>query len=942
MDMFILETLGYFVDSLKLAHVDEKTIGSRELCCRALDNILRIVSVKSALLSGTKSQRRWPFDNGESRPVTLSLAVEWLLFQTSCPQSDCRRKCMELAWTLVPRLPGSPTHSSYMAELLRANGSSFFVERFEEGLSATTGTWSSLMGIRKFCDQLLGLLECYTWILEQQLLEPKLLFEVPNKPSFIFPLITKFLERLALCENLHEALSDDEAASLFCTPTGTSAFNLAKCSVTVRLFNFLAVWMKSTPSSMSAIPEPFWKTGAFWKCCVVCVLLPSEAGFDLSDLEVSNQLPLEMLGFLRQVSGTFPDLLSSSFASALSDFLAKRPECSLEKLLDMDIDELNCPPGTLELSQAADVEPMDEDPKQQQGQKDVLRLTGLVSGYRLLAELNIVKVDPELSLAPVRAVARFLGRQQIVSPTPLTKELCLHLLELATALGASASKILESLEPTRAWDAMGDQLCHHFIENARTFVPASLSVINSATAILTRVLNHVLQDNHLASMHGSTLSSELMKQWSKLAPFFDENSAQTMVNSAVLVLEKLVLLNPEIVSPKSPHFETLFALFLNLLQRPAATLVDKVLALGLVSAFAHEARQEASDRLRDALEEMVLQHFPMEVSKLLPGAPELLGYVQAMRKLLAGLESTGSTVLLELLLRVLYREDKSHFLEPEVLHTLRRTVPRSSEAKQQQLLNTAYKCAAILRGLPTSARLSIASRLLPQLLRHSSKSSLQHFFVDNVGAIADVVASKIRSGSEWELTSKIVALSCLEVLYSCSPKDVVSGKQSAINSAFCRARGITAAVGNELTKEVTKHTNMLKKERGELGSSEADVGLWRRLRCAAYNVIMAVVSCTQVDAKFYYVFLFQENPHKGEFVWNNITEELKVYNFPLVIEAPYRKNRQIVGVTEEVLEGGSQHRSPRQRTLSSLQGSSLAKEASQYSLSASGLVSRVI
>ncbi|KAH7949250.1 hypothetical protein HPB49_006638 [Dermacentor silvarum] len=254
---------------------------------------------------------------------------------------------------------------------------------------------------------------------------------------------------------------------------------------------------------------------------------------------------------------------------------------------------------------------------------------------------------------------------------------------------------------------------------------------------------------------------------------------------------------------------------------------------------------------------------------------------------------------------------------------------RCSEAKQQQLLTTAYKCAATLRGLPTSARLSIASKLLPQLLRHSPKSSLRQFFVDNVAAIVDTVASKIRSGSEWELASKVVALSCLEVLYSCSHKDDVSGKQSAINNAFCHARGVTTAVGNELTKEVTK---------GELGSSEAHVSLWRHLRCAAYNVIAAVVSCTQVEAQFYDVFLFQEKPEKGEFIWNNITDEQKRYTFPLELEAPFRRNRQVVGVTEETLEDGGMRQSSGRRSLSSsLQGSSLAKEASQYSLSASGL-----
>ncbi|KAL3227060.1 hypothetical protein MRX96_048858 [Rhipicephalus microplus] len=59
-DIFILETLAYFVDSLKLAHADEKTIGTRQLCCRALDKLLRIISSKSGLLSNTKSKRRWP------------------------------------------------------------------------------------------------------------------------------------------------------------------------------------------------------------------------------------------------------------------------------------------------------------------------------------------------------------------------------------------------------------------------------------------------------------------------------------------------------------------------------------------------------------------------------------------------------------------------------------------------------------------------------------------------------------------------------------------------------------------------------------------------------------------------------------------------------------------------------------------------------------------
>ena len=38
--------------------------------------------------------------------------------------------------------------------------------------------------------------------------------------------------------------------------------------------------------------------------------------------------------------------------------------------------------------------------------------------------------------------------------------------------------------------------------------------------------------------------------------------------------------------------------------------------------------------------------------------------------------------------------------------------------------------------------------------------------------------------------------------------------------------------------------------------------LRREYHCAAYNLLVSVVSCTQTDAKFYAVFLFGENEAK--------------------------------------------------------------------------------
>ncbi|KAH9372216.1 hypothetical protein HPB48_003423 [Haemaphysalis longicornis] len=190
---------------------------------------------------------------------------------------------------------------------------------------------------------------------------------------------------------------------------------------------------------------------------------------------------------------------------------------------------------------------------------------------------------------------------------------------------------------------------------------------------------------------------------------------------------------------------------------------------------------------REVLEELVLQHFPPEVSQLAPGDPQLLCYAQAMRRLLAGLEGSGGSPAAAGpgAARAVPRPGAPHFLEPELQRALRRTMPRHatahlgsaarprssrlrlraqigapnwprgqgasqphfqkcSEAKQQELLRTVYQCAAN-RALSTSSRLGITSRLLPQLVQHASKPAVRQFFVGNIAAIMDTVASKMRA-----------------------------------------------------------------------------------------------------------------------------------------------------------------------------------------------------
>lgn len=59
---------------------------------------------------------------------------------------------------------------------------------------------------------------------------------------------------------------------------------------------------------------------------------------------------------------------------------------------------------------------------------------------------------------------------------------------------------------------------------------------------------------------------------------------------------------------------------------------------------------------------------------------------------------------------------------------------------------------------------------------------------------------------------------------------------------------------------VTRLANAVKSE--DMRGESKHLELRRRLHCAAYNALIAVISRTQMDVKFYNGFLFAENPSK--------------------------------------------------------------------------------
>lgn len=111
------------------------------------------------------------------------------------------------------------------------------------------------------------------------------------------------------------------------------------------------------------------------------------------------------------------------------------------------------------------------------------------------------------------------------------------------------------------------------------------------------------------------------------------------------------------------------------------------------------------------------------------------------------------------------------------------------------------------------------------------------------------------------MVSKLGCFKLIEILYGRGTREELNAKESAINKSFCNGNPQT---GKELTQEVTRAAHGTKKEncRGETIASE----LRRQCHCAAYNALVAIISCTQTEVKFYTGFLFTENLQKASLV----------------------------------------------------------------------------
>uniref|UniRef100_A0A9J8AJD6 DNA-dependent protein kinase catalytic subunit n=1 Tax=Cyprinus carpio carpio TaxID=630221 RepID=A0A9J8AJD6_CYPCA len=944
-EQFVFEVLVVFVESLALAHFDEKSLGTVQQCCSSLDHLKRIIKHKADSLN-KNSKRRIPRGFPPDQSVCLSDVVMWLLTQCGRPQTECRHKSMELFYEFVPLLPGHASPAAWLDEQVKQRGPGFLISCLEGGGLLSQPTLReveapfSIRGTLQWMDLLLAALDCYNTFTNLRCMQPQRILGTSDKSSFL-PALRFFLTELSMqdVQAARACFRMGNAGQSHFSPRETEQYNYNKCSIIVRILEFSTMVLQKCPQDLWKIMEQDVFNSSFFTLVALTVCEPSSIGFNMADLEVMTQLPEVCTPLLKA-------LASTPYRTQLESGIRKRITVqSVEKLCAIDLYEAD------NRDSHASMHLLLLACKQ-------LHQSGLLNSALHSQDAGYgCSLGSKLLTSIYKSIAPGSDRKSLPSMDIGSRKLADRLVQLAFCLGDQSEQTVGLLLNTITLSVpLSGSLNPHFLSfshgeyfyslfqtslntellrRVEHTVPLLLASANQnpsmVSVLLNGMLDHSFRERSVRKSQGSLLAEQVLKGWDLLRPWWEGPAASPESKTSVLSLLAKVLQIDSSVCSNTDHkaFNAVFTTFTALLTDMSMPLNLKSQALIMLPFFTTLPSMPLEE-LRRALETLVAAHFPMQSDEFPRGSLQCNNYMDCIRKFLEALQLSQSPVLLKLMARVLCR-DKKHIME-ELFQTCFQNIARQSQWERQVLLLNSVYQSFQAKDVPSNSMLmGLIDRVLLPMASHCSPQALSQFFITNIADIMTTLQARftksVESVFESQIMMKIGCYKLLEVLYSRLPKEEVYSKNSAINQAFC---GTGSAEGNELSKNLLKSCFEAFTE--NMTGETVLLELRRQYHCAAYNCAIALISCSFNETKFYQGFLFTEKPDKNQFIFDNLIDTQRVYNFPIEIDVPIERKKKYVMIRKEV--SGENGEAPVYLSSQSyMADSSLSEEMSQFDFS---------
>ncbi|XP_015438081.1 PREDICTED: LOW QUALITY PROTEIN: DNA-dependent protein kinase catalytic subunit-like [Dufourea novaeangliae] len=281
----------------------------------ALEHVERVLIAKMNLLNAEDDKRRKPYDFEGS---TLTDAVYWLLTQCGGIDQYYRAKCMELVVKLSKHITNCDSAKAMINNYINTHGIETFNAIILKGLKSKIDSLSF-----KAIAPLLRSLDCYIWLIRNDLLTVQYLFANSNSErEVIFNCARNFIH---VVNQIKIETKDDDSVML---SKELEELQILHCKLIMTLFDFLQVLLNFDENY---IPDFFLNKDLF-ELIAKCIMCPEVIGFDTKNFEISEALPLVMENLLKSIIRKNDDTLLSRVKHELSVHVEKHTN----NFIDMD------------------------------------------------------------------------------------------------------------------------------------------------------------------------------------------------------------------------------------------------------------------------------------------------------------------------------------------------------------------------------------------------------------------------------------------------------------------------------------------------------------------------------------------------------------------------------------------------------------------------------
>ncbi|KAG0763147.1 hypothetical protein G6F62_000892 [Rhizopus arrhizus] len=216
---YTIELLGQLLLSLKLAHSDHPSIGTKDQAVEAISHIKRIIRKKISLFLETSPIRRPFIGSGEMKD--LPSVVLWTFCESAKPQRTYAKTCINFFTEFVTMLPGVKSRKQWLTNNMDKDHS-FLTDIFETDRLKPPSVLDSkvkmMTSYTSWISQMQVTIDGYIWLIERDIIDHMDLLTQPS--SMLLDALSYYIRNTpqdALEEELEESLIEKSRIhSLYC------------------------------------------------------------------------------------------------------------------------------------------------------------------------------------------------------------------------------------------------------------------------------------------------------------------------------------------------------------------------------------------------------------------------------------------------------------------------------------------------------------------------------------------------------------------------------------------------------------------------------------------------------------------------------------------------------------------------------------------------------